>query len=278
MHIIIISNRSGCVQVGFSFWASTGSLTKITILSKLTDSLDDTKMRFGHMSGVLPLFHSAHLSLRMVQSSPPRHASINMYRYLLSLNVRYNLNTDRKECPCCVVFHHRMFRFTVFCHYFDVTITGLDAYRTMKSECARLMMFFSERMCSCCLVSTMCRFFRIFMAYVFTSSFFSCTWTTNQNLVIACSTRINLYTGTCNNNPSATQSSLFAMHHYDLLWIYILLAGCLAPWQWFKYVTLDWIPQHAGTTDQWRLLHWGSYRLSRGQFFPVSRITAWLTV
>lgn len=118
-----------------------------------------------------------------------------------------------------VVFHHRMFIFTLFWHNFDVTITGHDAHRTMKSECARLMMFFSERMCSCCLVSTMCRFFRIFMAYVFTSSFFSWTWTTNQPLVITCSTRINHYTGTCNTNPSATQSSLFAIYYYDLLWI-----------------------------------------------------------
>lgn len=48
--------------------------------------------------------------------------------------------------------------------------------RTMKSECASVMMCFSERMCSCCLVSTMWRFFRIFMANVFASSFFSCTW------------------------------------------------------------------------------------------------------
>lgn len=32
-----------------------------------------------------------YLSLRMVQSSPPRHTSINMYTYFLSRNVRYNL-------------------------------------------------------------------------------------------------------------------------------------------------------------------------------------------
>lgn len=47
---------------------------------------------------------------------------------------------------------------------------------TTKSECASVMMCFSERMCSCCLVSTMWRFFRIFMANVFASSLFSCTW------------------------------------------------------------------------------------------------------
>lgn len=78
--------------MSFSFWASTETLTKF---------LQDL-IRVDRMSGVLPLIDSAHLSLRMVQSSPPRHASISMYRYLLSLNVRYNLNTDRKECPCCV--------------------------------------------------------------------------------------------------------------------------------------------------------------------------------
>lgn len=45
----------------------------------------------------------------------------------------------------------------------------------MKSEWASCMMSFSERMCSCCLVSTMCRFFRIFMAKVLFSSLLS--WT-----------------------------------------------------------------------------------------------------
>lgn len=39
-------------------------------------------------------------------------------------------------------------------------------------------MSFSERMCSCCLVSTMCRFFRIFMAKVLFSSLLS--WTCSQ--------------------------------------------------------------------------------------------------
>lgn len=48
-------------------------------------------------------------------------------------------------------------------------------YLTMKSEWASCMMSFSERMCSCCLVSTMCRFFRIFMAKVLFSSLLS--WT-----------------------------------------------------------------------------------------------------
>lgn len=33
------------------------------------------------------------LFLRSVHSSPPRHASISMYTYLLSLKVRYNLHT-----------------------------------------------------------------------------------------------------------------------------------------------------------------------------------------
>ena len=46
---------------------------------------------------------------------------------------------------------------------------------TIKSEWASCMMSFSERMCSCCLVSTMCLFFRIFMANVLVSSLFSCT-------------------------------------------------------------------------------------------------------
>lgn len=48
-----------------------------------------------------------------------------------------------------------------------------EAYLTMKSEWASCMMSFSERMCSCCLVSTMCRFFRIFMAKVLFSSLLS---------------------------------------------------------------------------------------------------------
>ena len=50
------------------------------------------------------------------------------------------------------------------------------SYLTMKSEWASVMMCFSDRMCSCCLVSTIWRFFRIFMAKVLASSFFSCTW------------------------------------------------------------------------------------------------------
>ena len=33
----------------------------------------------------------SYLSLSIVHSSPPRQASISMYRYLLSLNDRYNL-------------------------------------------------------------------------------------------------------------------------------------------------------------------------------------------
>lgn len=48
-------------------------------------------------------------------------------------------------------------------------------YLTMKSEWASCIMSFSERMCSCCLVSTMCRFFRIFIAKVLFSSLLSCT-------------------------------------------------------------------------------------------------------
>lgn len=39
----------------------------------------------------------AYRSLRMVHSSPPRHASISMYRYLLSLKVRYNLSTKNNS-------------------------------------------------------------------------------------------------------------------------------------------------------------------------------------
>lgn len=50
-------------------------------------------------------------------------------------------------------------------------------YLTMKSEWASCMMSFSERMCSCCLVSTMCLFFSIFMAKVLFSSLLS--WTCN---------------------------------------------------------------------------------------------------
>lgn len=35
------------------------------------------------------------LSLRMVHNSPPRHASINMYKYLLSLKVLYSLRNNQ---------------------------------------------------------------------------------------------------------------------------------------------------------------------------------------
>lgn len=60
---------------------------------------------------------------------------------------------------------------------------GEGVYLTMKSEWASCMMSFSERMCSCCLVSTMCRFFRIFMAKVLFSSLLSWTckkWETER--------------------------------------------------------------------------------------------------
>lgn len=52
---------------------------------------------------------------------------------------------------------------------------GQDPYLTMKSEWAPCMICFSERMCSCCLVSTMWRFLRIFIAKVLDSSLFN--WT-----------------------------------------------------------------------------------------------------
>jgi hypothetical protein len=55
----------------------------------------------------------------------------------------------------------------------SVPRTGL--YLTMKSEWAPCMICFSERMCSCCLVSTMWRFLRIFIANVLDSSLFN--WT-----------------------------------------------------------------------------------------------------
>ena len=42
---------------------------------------------------------SCYLSLSIVHSSPPKQASISMYRYLLSLNVRYNLNTNNLSEP-----------------------------------------------------------------------------------------------------------------------------------------------------------------------------------
>lgn len=56
---------------------------------------------------------------------------------------------------------------------------GAGTYLTMKSECAPCMICFSERMCSCCLVSTMWRFLRIFMAKVLDSSLFN--WTLKKS-------------------------------------------------------------------------------------------------
>lgn len=50
----------------------------------------------------------------------------------------------------------------------------------MKSEWAPCMICFSERMCSCCLVSTMCRFLRIFIANVLDSSLFNWTLKTGR--------------------------------------------------------------------------------------------------
>lgn len=99
----MFSIRSWCYQASTLFWASTGSLTKF-LQELIRDDwvVGRYKMKCGSMFGVT-LIDSAHLSLKMVQSSPPRHASISMYRYLLSLNVRYNLNTNRKECPYWVL-------------------------------------------------------------------------------------------------------------------------------------------------------------------------------
>lgn len=56
---------------------------------------------------------------------------------------------------------------------------GAGTHLTMKSECAPCMICFSERMCSCCLVSTMWRFLRIFMAKVLDSSLFN--WTLKKS-------------------------------------------------------------------------------------------------
>lgn len=69
-------------------------------------------------------------------------------------------------------------------------------------------MSFSERMCSCCLVSTMCRFFRIFMAKVLFSSLLS--WTCSQEERKICKYMRLVWTFTCNckekksNNVSHT--------------------------------------------------------------------------
>lgn len=65
----------------------------------------------------------------------------------------------------------------------------------MKSEWASCIMSFSERMCSCCLVSTMCRFFRIFMAKVLFSSLLSCTciqWKRLINIELEDNLNVNL--------------------------------------------------------------------------------------
>lgn len=56
---------------------------------------------------------------------------------------------------------------------------GKLQYLTIKSEWAPCMICFSERMCSCCLVSTMWRFFSIFIAKVFDSSLFN--WTLRRH-------------------------------------------------------------------------------------------------
>lgn len=90
----------------------------------------------------------------------------------------------------------------------------------MKSEWASCMMSFSERMCSCCLVSTMCRFFRIFMAKVLFSSLLS--WTCSQEDRKKCkykpkaSLNINLH------------SLLYNCKKKNL---FMLLSHCSAPYQ-----------------------------------------------
>jgi len=43
---------------------------------------------------VEPEERDGYLSLRMVHSSPPGQASSSMYRYFLSLKVRYSLHTN----------------------------------------------------------------------------------------------------------------------------------------------------------------------------------------
>lgn len=69
---------------------------KICLLSCFLWSMVPTKYIFLIMDfGFLINFMVWYLSLRMVHTSPPRQASISMYRYLLSLNVLYNLKTNR---------------------------------------------------------------------------------------------------------------------------------------------------------------------------------------
>ncbi|KAF3842009.1 hypothetical protein F7725_023960 [Dissostichus mawsoni] len=79
------------------------------------------------------------------------------------------LAKPKSTCDKENVFFVRSQEMRVFQHI----QTKQQVYLTMKSECASCMMSFSERMCSCCLVSTMCRFFRIFMAKVLFSSLLS---------------------------------------------------------------------------------------------------------
>lgn len=66
------------------------------------------------------------LSLKTVHNSPPRHASISIYKYFLSLKVLKSLTT--------------------------------------KSQSASPIILFSDMICCCCLVSTICAFFICFRA------------------------------------------------------------------------------------------------------------------
>lgn len=54
--------------------------------------MSDDNVAIWKNVGVVGMQSGDYLSLRMVHSSPPKHASISIYRYLLSLNVLYNLN------------------------------------------------------------------------------------------------------------------------------------------------------------------------------------------
>ena len=129
---------------------------------------------------------------------PDFTTSWQSYLYITQFHYGYTFNISRLRNVNLILLVILVFsQFIVSVKTISIILTGLsfiwqgsqiftwqwspsDLYLTMKSEWASCMMSFSERMCSCCLVSTMWRFLRIFMAYVLDSSLFSWTCTTRQ--------------------------------------------------------------------------------------------------
>jgi len=151
------------------------------------------------------ILFSSYLSLRMVHSSPPRHTSSNMYKYLEHRNVLYNLSKK----------HMQTKHVTGNCS----SHTCYNAYLAIKGHLPFSMICFSEKMCSCWRVSTMCFLRKHFRANVFWGSLrsWTCAPTRGGNGDISTSSWWNIVGAQTHQLYSTKSSHAKSFHTHNIL-------------------------------------------------------------